>query len=319
MTERMGLAAVGRQNRQRAALARRAELRPAARRLAAVAVGFAGGWAVVYGALMPFGLGFVLGFAEDCFAPCAAGAALGVLLHGFGALSLRSVCMLCALGAAVAARWMGARTLTPAALAGCGTLVGVALCFAFGGGGAELVFYSAADALLAAAMGFCLRQFAPEKPGAGMLLVGAAAAAALGSIQLWQLLPGVIVCAALELYLCSKGQAKAALAACAVLGAQQDLAVAAHPGFIQQIAGGGQGSQCSLREVRQPRKGRAGVGQPHQSTRAGAWLSERGRPYLSSASRYGSGSNSSTVCTPLVVHLPVSSISAPHMAGTPVV
>lgn len=36
MTERMGLAAVGRQNRQRAALARRAELRPAARRLAAV-------------------------------------------------------------------------------------------------------------------------------------------------------------------------------------------------------------------------------------------------------------------------------------------
>lgn len=219
MTERMGLAAVGRQNRQRAALARRAELRPAARRLAAVAVGFAGGWAVVYGALMPFGLGFVLGFAEDCFAPCAAGAALGVLLHGFGALSLRSVCMLCALGAAVAARWMGARTLTPAALAGCGTLVGVALCFAFGGGGAELVFYSAADALLAAAMGFCLRQFAPEKPGAGMLLVGAAAAAALGSVQLWQLLPGVIVCAALELYLCSKGQAKAALAACAVLGA----------------------------------------------------------------------------------------------------
>ena len=219
MTERMGLAAVGRQNRQRAALARRAELRPAARRLAAVAVGFAGGWAVLYGALMPFGLGFALGFAEDCFAPCAAGAALGVLLHGFGALSLRSVCMLCALGAAVAARWMGARTLTPAALAGCGTLVGVALCFAFGGGGAELVFYSAADALLAAAMGFCLRQFAPEKPGAGMLLVGAAAAAALGSVQLWQLLPGVIVCAALELYLCSKGQAKAALAACAVLGA----------------------------------------------------------------------------------------------------
>ena len=52
-----------------------------------------------------------------------------------------------------------------------------------------------------------------------MLLVGAAAAAALGSVQLWQLLPGVIVCAALELYLCSKGQAKAALAACAVLGA----------------------------------------------------------------------------------------------------
>ena len=142
-----------------------------------------------------------------------------MLLHGFGALSLRSVCMLCALGAAVAARWMGTRKLAPAALAGCGTLVGMALCFAFGGEGTELVLYSAADALLAAAIGFCLRQFAPEKPGAGMLLVGAAAAAALGSVQLWQLQPGVIACAALELYLCSKAQVKAALAASAVLGA----------------------------------------------------------------------------------------------------
>ena len=179
MTERMGLVTAGRQDRRSAALARRAELRPAVRRLAAVAVGFAGGWAVLYGALMPFGLGFVL--------------------HGFGALSLRSVCMLCAFGAAVAARWMGARKLAPAALAGCGTLVGMALCFAFGGEGTELVLYSAADALLAAAIGFCLRQFAPEKPGAGMLLVGTAAAAALGSVQLWQLQPGVIACAALEL------------------------------------------------------------------------------------------------------------------------
>ena len=167
MTERMGLVTAGRQDRRSAALARRAELRPAARRLAAVAVGLAGGWAVLYGALMPFGLGFVLGFAEDCFAPCAAGAAMGMLLHGFGALSLRSVCMLCALGAAVAARWMGARKLAPAALAGCGTLVGMALCFAFGGEGMELVLYSAADALLAAAIGFCLRQFAPEKPEIG--------------------------------------------------------------------------------------------------------------------------------------------------------
>ena len=70
MTERMGLAAVGRQNRQRAALARRAELRPAARRLAAVAVGFAGGWAVVYGALMPFGLG--LGHSRCAVSVCCA-------------------------------------------------------------------------------------------------------------------------------------------------------------------------------------------------------------------------------------------------------
>ncbi len=220
MTERMGLLSVNGGRARFTPRTLRAELRPAARRLAAVAVGFAGGWAVLYGALMPFGLGFVLGFAEDCFAPCAAGAALGVLLHSFGALSLRSICLLCALGAAVAVRWMGAKKLAVTALAGCGTLVGVALCFALGGnGGAELVFYSTADALLAAAMGLCLRRFAPEQPGAGMLLVGAAAAAALGSVQLWKLWPGVAVCAALELYLCCKGQAKAALAACAVLGA----------------------------------------------------------------------------------------------------
>ncbi len=145
--------------------------------------------------------------------------ALGVLLHGFGALSLRSVCMLCALGAAVAARWMGARTLPPAALASCGTLVGVALCFAFGGGGAELVFYSAADALLAAAMAFVCGSSRPKSRVPGCFWWVRPQRRHWGSIQLWQLLPGVIVCAALELYLCSKGQAKAALAACAVLGA----------------------------------------------------------------------------------------------------
>ena len=109
------------------------------------------------------------------------------------------------------------------------------------------------------------------------------------------------------------------LAAGALLHAKQNLTIAAQLPFVQQVAGGGQGGQRFVRKLCQPHKGRAGVSQPHQSTRAGLWLSERGRPYLSSASRYGSGSNSSTVCTPLVVHLPVSSISAPHMAGTPVV
>ena len=105
MTERMGLAAVGRQNRQRAALARRAELRPAARRLAAVAVGFAGGWAVVYGALMPFGLGFVLGFAEDCFAPlcggCGAGCAAARVWGTLAAQCLYAVRTGCCSGSAV--------------------------------------------------------------------------------------------------------------------------------------------------------------------------------------------------------------------------
>lgn len=152
MTERMGVLSSDGRCLQPSPLAARAMLRPAARRLAAVGIGFAGGWAVLYGALMPFGLGLTLGLAEDCFAPCAAGAALGLLLHGLGALSLRSLCQLCALGAAVAARWLLPQKFMPAALAGCSTLTGMALCFALGSsGGADLLLYSAADALLAAA------------------------------------------------------------------------------------------------------------------------------------------------------------------------
>ena len=120
MTDRMGVLSSDGRCLQPSPLAARAMLRPAARRLAAVGIGFAGGWAVLYGALMPFGLGLTLGLAEDCFAPCAAGAALGLLLHGLGALSLRSLCQLCALGAAVAARrwaatWSAKFTATQAA------------------------------------------------------------------------------------------------------------------------------------------------------------------------------------------------------------
>lgn len=210
-------------------------LRPAARRLAAVGIGFAGGWAVLYGALMPFGLGLPLGLAEDCFAPCAAGAALGLLLHGLGALSLRSLCQLCALGAAVAARWLLPQKFMPAALAGCGTLTGMALCFALGSsGGADLLLYSAADALLAAAIGFGLRKFAPERPGMGTLLVGAAVAAALGSVRWGWFSPGVLACAAAELALCCRAQRFAALSGSAVLGAAL---CAADPALAPAAAG----------------------------------------------------------------------------------
>ena len=57
-----------------AALMPRAAVRPALRQGSAFLAGFLGGWAVLYGALMPFGLGLTLGFAEDCFAAGAAGA-----------------------------------------------------------------------------------------------------------------------------------------------------------------------------------------------------------------------------------------------------
>ena len=82
------------------ALRARAAVRPALRQGSAFLLGLAGGWAVLYGALMPFGLGLTLGFAEDCFAVGAAGAALGVLARSFGTLTVESVCLLCALGAA---------------------------------------------------------------------------------------------------------------------------------------------------------------------------------------------------------------------------
>lgn len=124
-----------------AALLPRAAVRPALRQGSAFLAGLLGGWAVLYGALIPFGLGLTLGFAEDCFAACAAGAVLGLLLHGFGALSLDSICLLCAIGAAVAARWLWPGRFRPALLAGCGALGLGAICFAFGptGGGIDLL------------------------------------------------------------------------------------------------------------------------------------------------------------------------------------
>ena len=118
-----------------AALASRAAVRPALRQGGAFALGLAGGWAVLYGTLLPFGLGLTLGLPADCFAACAAGAALSILFHGFGAFSLDSLCLLCAVGAAVAARWLWPGRLRPAFLAGCGTLVLGGACFALGPGG----------------------------------------------------------------------------------------------------------------------------------------------------------------------------------------
>ena len=204
-----------------AALAPRAALRPALRQTAAFAVGLAGGWAVLYGALLPFGLGLTLGLGEDCFAACAAGAALGSLGHGFGTLSLDSLCLLCAVGAAVAARWLWPGKFRPAALAGCGALLLGGACFALGPGGSglSLLFFCGADALLAAGIGFALRCFPPEKPGFGTLLTAAAVAAALGSLNFGPLCPGVIVCALADAVLCCRGEEKPALVFAAFTGA----------------------------------------------------------------------------------------------------
>ena len=188
------------------ALRARAAVRPALRQGSAFLLGLAGGWAVLYGALMPFGLGLTLGFAEDCFAVGAAGAALGVLARSFGTLTVESVCLLCALGAAVAARWLWPGRFVPAVAAGCGTLVGSAVCFAAGEeNGVQTILFCGGDALLAAAAGYGLRRFPPEKPGMGSLILSAAVAAALGGMSFGFFLPGVMACAAAELALCCKG------------------------------------------------------------------------------------------------------------------
>ena len=199
----------------------RAAVRPALRQGAALAVGLAGGWAVLYGALLPFGLGLALGLGEDCFAASAAGAALGLLLHGFGALSLQSICLLCGLGAIVAGRWLWPGRFLPAAAAGGAALACSAFCLSLGaeGGGVELLLFCGADALLAGAIGFGLRRFPPEKPGAGTLLPAMACAAALGSLALGPLVLGVAACAAAEYLLCCQGKGRAALALCAATGA----------------------------------------------------------------------------------------------------
>ena len=114
-------------------------------------------------------------------------------------------------------------------------MTGMALCFALGSsGGADLLLYSAADALLAAGIGFGLRKFAPERPGMGTLLVGAAVAAALGSVRWGWFSPGILACAAAELALCCRAQKFAALSGSAVLGAAL---CAADPALAPAAAG----------------------------------------------------------------------------------
>ena len=204
-----------------AALASRAAVRPALRQGGAFALGLAGGWAVLYGALLPLGLGLTLGLPADCFAACAAGAALSILFHGFGAFSLDSLCLLCAVGAAVAARWLWPGRLRPAFLAGCGALVLGGVCFALGPGGAgfTLVFFCGADALLAGGFGYALQRFPPEKPGFGTLLAASSVAAALGGLRFGPLCLGAAACAMVDAALCCRGQEKPALAFAAFTGA----------------------------------------------------------------------------------------------------
>ena len=137
-------------------------------------------------------------------------------------------------------------------------------------------------------------------------------AAGFGTGQVWRQ-QGVAVIIAERLL----GQQH--LAAGALGQTAQNFRVAGQGVFIQQVAGGRQFFQFRRDGSAECRKRRPHIPLVHQSTSTGLWFSLRGRPYLSSASRNGSGLNSSTVYTPGLVHSPVSIIKAPHMAGTPVV
>ncbi len=193
--------------------------RPAAG--SAFLLGLAGGWAVLYGALMPFGLGLTLGLCGGLLR-CGSrwgrtGGAGPEFRHADrGKASACSAHWV----AAVAARWLWPGRFVPAVAAGCGTLVGSAVCFAAGEeNGVQTILFCGGDALLAAAAGYGLRRFPPEKPGMGSLILSAAVAAALGGMSFGFFLPGVMACAAAELTLCCKGLPLEALAFSGVTGA----------------------------------------------------------------------------------------------------
>lgn len=198
-----------------AALARRGQIGAVLRQLYGLLAGLAGGWAMLYGQLSPFALGLVLGLGEDCFAACGAGAVLALLLRGQG---VRTVCLICAVGGAVVARWLWPRRYLPAAAAGCVLLLGSAFCFRMYIGGDGLLF-SGAEAVLAAGIGFILRRWPAEKPGAGRLMLVLCGAAALGPLSLGTVNLGLAAAMFYTLVLVCRGKIQPALSSAAVAAA----------------------------------------------------------------------------------------------------
>ncbi|OUQ38963.1 PP2C family protein-serine/threonine phosphatase [Faecalibacterium sp. An122] len=198
-----------------AALTRRGQIGAVLRQLYGLLAGLAGGWAMLYGQLSPFALGLVLGLGEDCFAACGAGAVLALLLRGQG---VRTVCLICAVGGAVVARWLWPRRYLPAAAAGCVLLLGSAFCFRMYIGGDGLLF-SGAEAVLAAGIGFILRRWPAEKPGAGRLMLVLCGAAALGPLSLGMVNLGLTAAMFYTLVLACRGKIQPALSSAAVAAA----------------------------------------------------------------------------------------------------
>ena len=202
-------------NKDQEALVRRGQVSGVMRQLFGLVTGLAGGWALLYGQLCPFALGLVLGLGEDCFAACGAGAVLALLLRGQG---VRTVCLICAVGGAVVARWLWPRRYLPAMAAGCVLLMGSAFCFRMYIGGDGLLF-SGADAVLAAGTGWILRHFPAEKPGAGRLVLVLCGAAALGGIAWSPINPGLVAAVFYTLVLACRGKIQPALSSAGVAAA----------------------------------------------------------------------------------------------------
>ena len=202
-------------NKDQEALVRRGQVSGVMRQLFGLTAGLAGGWALLYGQLCPFALGLVLGLGEDCFAACGAGAVLALLLRGQG---VRTVCLICAVGGAVVARWLWPRRYLPAMAAGCVLLMGSAFCFRMYIGGDGLLF-SGADAVLAAGTGWILRHFPAEKPGAGRLVLVLCGAAALGGIAWSPINPGLVAAVFYTLVLACRGKIQPALSSAGVAAA----------------------------------------------------------------------------------------------------
>ena len=202
-------------NKDQEALVRRGQVSGVMRQLFGLTAGLAGGWALLYGQLCPFALGLVLGLGEDCFAACGAGAVLALLLRGQG---VRTVCLICAVGGAVVARWLWPRRYLPAMVSGCVLLMGSAFCFRMYIGGDGLLF-SGADAVLAAGTGWILRHFPAEKPGAGRLVLVLCGAAALGGIPWSPVNPGLAAAVLYTLVLACRGKIQPALSSAGVAAA----------------------------------------------------------------------------------------------------
>ena len=202
-------------NKDQEALVRRGQVSGVMRQLFGLTAGLAGGWALLYGQLCPFALGLVLGLGEDCFAACGAGAVLALLLRGQG---VRTVCLICAVGGAVVARWLWPRRYLPAMVSGCVLLMGSAFCFRMYIGGDGLLF-SGADAVLAAGTSWILRHFPAEKPGAGRLVLVLCGAAALGGIPWSPVNPGLAAAVLYTLVLACRGKIQPALSSAGVAAA----------------------------------------------------------------------------------------------------